>query len=146
MKFQKKIFCILLTLIVSTSSCGFLFAHSGRTDSSGGHHDYNNASGLGSYHYHHGNGPHLHPDGVCPYSSSAAASTKTAAAKSTASNSKETNKAAQQKLKDLGYYSGEVDGSFGKLSKSALKAFQKDNGLTVDGSLGPKSKAALGIE
>lgn len=36
----------------------FLFAvpasaHSGGTDSQGGHHDYKNVSGLGSYHYHH---------------------------------------------------------------------------------------------
>lgn len=46
-----------------------LSAHSGRTDSSGGHHDYNSVSGLGSYHYHHGYGPHLHPNGVCPYDS-----------------------------------------------------------------------------
>lgn len=44
-------------------------AHSGGTDSQGGHHDYNNVSGLGSYHYHHGMGPHLHPNGVCPYAS-----------------------------------------------------------------------------
>lgn len=45
-------------------------AHSGGTDSSGGHHDYNNVSGLGSYHYHHGYGPHLHEGGVCPYDTS----------------------------------------------------------------------------
>ena len=44
------------------------FAHSGRTDSNGGHHDYKNKSGLGSYHYHHGYPAHLHPGGVCPYS------------------------------------------------------------------------------
>jgi uncharacterized protein YjdB len=43
------------------------YAHSGRTDSSGGHKDNRNASGLGGYHYHHGMGPHLHPNGVCPY-------------------------------------------------------------------------------
>jgi hypothetical protein len=43
------------------------FAHSGRTDSNGGHRDNKNKSGLGSYHYHHGYGPHLHPNGVCPY-------------------------------------------------------------------------------
>lgn len=42
-------------------------AHSGRTDSQGGHHDYKNKSGLGSYHYHHGYSAHLHPNGVCPY-------------------------------------------------------------------------------
>lgn len=44
-------------------------AHSGRTDSSGGHHDNKNKSGLGSYHYHCGGHPaHLHPNGICPYS------------------------------------------------------------------------------
>lgn len=50
-------------------------AHSGRTDSSGGHHDYKNKSGLGSYHYHCGGHPaHLHPNGVCPYSQSTSGS------------------------------------------------------------------------
>ena len=45
-------------------------AHSGRTDSHGGHKDNKNKSGLGSYHYHCGGYPaHLHPDGVCPYTS-----------------------------------------------------------------------------
>lgn len=29
-------------------------AHQGRTDANGGHHDYKNKSGLGSYHYHCG--------------------------------------------------------------------------------------------
>jgi hypothetical protein len=43
------------------------FAHGGRTDSSGGHKDNQNASGLGSYHYHHGYPAHLPPGGVCPY-------------------------------------------------------------------------------
>lgn len=44
------------------------YAHSGRTDSSGGHRDNKNKSGLGSYHYHCGGHPaHLHDGGVCPY-------------------------------------------------------------------------------
>lgn len=44
------------------------FAHSGRTDSDGGHRDNKNKSGLGSYHYHCGGHPaHLHENGVCPY-------------------------------------------------------------------------------
>lgn len=51
--------CILLTVPI--------FAHSGRTDASGGHRDNKNKSGLGYYHYHHGYGPHLHTNGVCPY-------------------------------------------------------------------------------
>lgn len=41
-----------------------LNAHSGRTDSRGGHFDRRN----GTYHYHHGMGPHQHPNGICPYS------------------------------------------------------------------------------
>lgn len=49
-------------------------AHSGRTDSQGGHHDYKNKSGLGSYHYHHGYPAHLHPNGVCPYDNANASS------------------------------------------------------------------------
>lgn len=59
--------CFAVILTVSLMSFGSIsFAHSGRTDSSGGHHDYKNKSGLGSYHYHHGYGPHLHTNG-CPY-------------------------------------------------------------------------------
>ena len=55
-----------------------VMAHSGRTDANGGHRDNQNKSGLGSYHYHCGGHPaHLHPDGVCPYSSSAATSGQT---------------------------------------------------------------------
>jgi len=60
------ILMLLITVIAPLS----VSAHSGRTDSSGGHRDNKNVSGLGSYHYHHGMGPHLHPNGVCPYSSS----------------------------------------------------------------------------
>lgn len=49
-----------------------VFAHSGRTDANGGHKDNKNKSGLGPYHYHCGGYPaHLHPNGVCPYTSSA---------------------------------------------------------------------------
>lgn len=49
--------------------CNITFAHSGRTDSNGGHRDNKNKSGLGSYHYHCGGHPaHLHTNGVCPYS------------------------------------------------------------------------------
>lgn len=63
-----------------------ILAHSGKTDSSGGHKDKNNVSGLGSYHYHCGGYPaHLHDGGVCPYSGSAKSSTTT---KSTTNNSK----------------------------------------------------------
>ena len=43
----------------------------------------------------------------------------------------------------LGYYVGEIDGSWGTLSKTATKAFQKDFGLTVDGIVGESTEKAL---
>lgn len=64
-----RVISILLILVVSCTV--FSFAHSGRTDSNGGHRDNKNVSGLGYYHYHCGGHPaHLHPNGVCPYSGS----------------------------------------------------------------------------
>ena len=42
----------------------------------------------------------------------------------------------QQKLKNLGYYKGSVDGSFGSSTADAVKAFQKGNGLKADGAAG----------
>ena len=63
---KRKTFCVICIILMISFPLTSL-AHSGRTDSSGGHHDYQNKSGLGSYHYHHGMGPHLHPNGICPY-------------------------------------------------------------------------------
>ena len=55
------------------------------------------------------------------------------------------NKQIQQRLKDLGYYSGSVDGIYGNATRNAVVAFQKANGLTADGVAGPKTIAALGL-
>jgi len=49
----------------------------------------------------------------------------------------------QQRLKDLGYSIGKVDGIFGSQTQNAVKAFQKDNGLVADGIAGPKTIAKL---
>lgn len=61
-------------------------------------------------------------------------------------NSKNTTWAVTQLQKELqawGYGPNGIDGSFGPGCDSALRAFQKDNGLTVDGSCGPTTKAKL---
>lgn len=54
-------------------------------------------------------------------------------------------KTIQTKLKNWGYYTGSVDGIYGSLTTAAVKYFQRTNGLTVDGIVGAKTAAALGM-
>lgn len=49
----------------------------------------------------------------------------------------------QQRLSDLGYWLDEVDGHFGQLTRQAVLAFQKAEGLTRDGIAGPQTRGAL---
>lgn len=51
--------------------------------------------------------------------------------------------AVQQKLKELGFYSGSVDGVYGTGSIAAVKRFQQQNGLTADGLVGSRTYTAL---
>ncbi len=52
-------------------------------------------------------------------------------------------RALQQRLKDLGYYSGNVDGDFGGGTQEAVRLFQSQNGLDVDGVSGGATLAAV---
>lgn len=54
-----------------------------------------------------------------------------------------TAKEIQIALKNAGFYQGAVDGKIGTKSKSAIKEFQKTNGLEPDGKVGPKTWEAL---
>jgi len=51
---------------------------------------------------------------------------------------------AQRRLKAWGYYKGEVDCIYGRLTYQAVTLFQRRNGLAVDGIVGPDTWAALG--
>ena len=81
------------------------------------------------------------------YSSNAARSSTPAASGSTetlefGSEGSEVKK-LQQKLKDLGYLSGSVDGKFGAATEAAVIAFQKNNNLTADGKAGTATLSKL---
>ena len=51
----------------------------------------------------------------------------------------------QRKLKSWGYYDGSADGIFGSATESAVKYFQRRNGLSADGIVGSATAAALGM-
>ena len=54
-------------------------------------------------------------------------------------------KQIQQLLKNQGFYTGAVDGIYGPKTVAAVKAYQKRFGLTVDGIVGTKTAAYMGI-
>ena len=56
-----------------------------------------------------------------------------------------TVKTIQRKLKNWGYYKGSVDGIYGSKTKEAVRYFQRKNNLSVDGIVGAKTLAALGM-
>ena len=49
----------------------------------------------------------------------------------------------QEALIELGYLSGKADGNYGAKTVEAVKAFQKANGLTSDGTAGEKTQKVL---
>ncbi len=49
----------------------------------------------------------------------------------------------QKRLKNLGFYSGNVDGDFGAGTEEAVKRFQRQYGLTDDGIAGTRTLRAL---
>ncbi len=49
----------------------------------------------------------------------------------------------QGRLAELGYYSGGVDGIYGETTVTAVKAFQRNNGLSGDGQAGEQTQKKL---
>jgi len=49
----------------------------------------------------------------------------------------------QKMLTELGFYSGNITGSFGEKTKEAVVAFQKSKGLTSDGIAGKRTLSAI---
>lgn len=121
MKIKSYIILTFSLIFILVFPLSYSLAHSGRTDSNGGHRDNKNVSGLGYYHYHHGYPAHLHTNGVCPYSSTSHVNQTT----TTKSNDNYYKKVEQEKndAKNSGKNDGYDDGY-----KNSKKSYQKYNG------------------
>jgi peptidoglycan hydrolase-like protein with peptidoglycan-binding domain len=49
----------------------------------------------------------------------------------------------QTRLRELGYFNATATGYYGNLTRSAVREFQADNGLPVDGIFGPRTQRAI---
>lgn len=88
MKKVKIFMLIILCTIFISFPLTTIYAHRGRTDSSGGHYDRS----TGEYHYHHGYSAHQHPNGICPYFNTNNNDTKTSNSSSSKSYENNTTK------------------------------------------------------
>jgi len=79
-----------------------------------------------------------------PAASSTAARTTHASAPAHTSNTA-LYRSAQQKLKDMGLYTGPVDGTRNASFVSALRKYQQDHHLQVSGRLNGQTQRSLGI-
>lgn len=52
----------------------------------------------------------------------------------------------QQTLQDAGYFSRQPTGYYGSVTQAAVKKFQAENNLKIDGIVGPKTLAALRVK
>jgi len=122
---MKKIFIIYLVLLfIFSINLSELLAHSGRLDSSGGH--YNRKTG--SYHYHRSSKS-------TPTTIPNTNNTSNNNIKQITTLSKAEIIKIQIKLNSLNYKCGIPDGIIGKKTVNAVKSFQKDNFLEVNGIL-----------
>lgn len=69
--------------------------------------------------------------------------TSVAPVKSTREPLSLSKKEIQTVLRKTGFYNGPIDGVFGPQSRKAIKAFQKANGLEVDGLCGMKTRELM---
>lgn len=88
---MKRLLVLVLALLLSLP----VLAHSGGTDSNGGH------NGPGGYHYHHGYPAHQHEGGECPYDfdDRTGESSGSSSGSSSSSNSSEEPEEAPEKPK-----------------------------------------------
>ncbi|KAA3597448.1 MAG: YHYH domain-containing protein [Calditrichaeota bacterium] len=121
---MKKLILLFVTLIPS-----LVFCHPGRTDSSGGH----NNRKTGGYHYHNAGKVRSSYN----FSNKANKTSKIYSQKMVSSYF------LQASLKLLGFYKGKIDGIWGEETIKAIKKFQKDKEVVINGEFDTTTKLLL---
>ena len=60
--------------------------------------------------------------------------------------SRDAIRAVQSRLRQLGFYSGRIDGIWGPNMQASLQRFQQGRGLQATGQLNPTTVTALGLD
>ena len=150
-KYNIKLKVVILTILSVCLVTMNSYAHSGRTDSNGGHKDNNNKSGLGSYHYHCGGyPPHLHPNGVCPYTSSSSSSKSStnnspSSSKSSTSNSSSNSKSSTNNSSSSNK-SGESNSSSSSQSSTSSSSSNSNKSNTSSSALASSSETTTTVQ
>lgn len=90
---MKKLLVLVLALLLSLP----VLAHSGGTDSKGGH------NGPGGYHYHHGYPAHQHEGGECPYDFDDRTGESSGTSSSGSSSSSSSSEEAEEEPEEKGH-------------------------------------------
>jgi len=76
----------------------------------------------------------------------APAGVPTASASAAEPLSRDAIRAVQSRLRQLGFYSGRIDGIWGPSMQASLQRFQQGRGLQATGQLNPATVTALGLD
>ncbi|OCL27579.1 hypothetical protein U472_03225 [Orenia metallireducens] len=154
---KSKFNLILLIIVLIFTVTSNIYAHSGRTDSNGGHYVRSKGTGypVGSYHYHNSgysnNSTNIssllkdnEPTNSNNYKQQLLKIDYYKALKFYILNyTNDEVELLQKALNQLGYNCGEIDGFIGKRTISSVVKFQEKNELQVDGMAGKQVKEVL---
>ena len=139
---------LLLIAAVALAAPAASFADHNRSYS------YGNSYG-GYHHYSHGYGPYYRPYGYYPYGYYGqgpgvsfyfgGAPAVYSATRYYVPGGSSLESSVQRALRREGYYSGPVDGDIGSRSRSAIRDYQADHGLSATGRIDSRLLRSLGI-
>jgi hypothetical protein len=140
---------LIIALVVGGLTASSAFAGSRHWNNHGHYRHGSNVHfsiGLGDYPYGYGYGygyPYGYGYGAYPYGYGYAPRTTVYA--TARINDDATVAAVQRRLSQGGYYRGSIDGVIGPATRVAVRAFERRNGLPIDGEIDPQLLRTMGL-